>query len=458
MVRAVVIGAGVAGLGAALELRKAGADVIVVDQGDAAGGVLRSHAERGYLFEDGPMSVLDSQGTFVDLCRDLGIEDAVVGSREDAKIRYLFHDGSPRKVPSGPGDLFGSPLVTFLEATRIAREAFIGPFEGDGEESVTAFLARRFGKSVTARYASALVSGVFGGDPGRLSLDAAFPELRAMEREHGSILRAAAAKAKERRASGGRGMLSLRGGLGRLGEAARSTLGGDLRLGTRVDALARRPGGGVLISTSYADRTEAVEADVAVVATGAQAAARVVAGVAPSAAEQIAAIEHTSVVLVQAGFRRSDLPGLPPGFGFLVPRGEGLESLGWIFLSQIFDGRAPEGGVALAGFFGGALAPKALAMDDRGIGEMAVSEIGRAIGVAAPPADFLRVVRWREVFPQYNLGHRERVERVTEALRRDAPEIVLAGNYLTGISIPRALASGRAAAAAIAGPRGVVAP
>lgn len=448
MVDVVVIGAGVAGVAAALELAKAGARVTVVDEAPAAGGVLRSHATGGFVFEDGPTSVLDLGGEFSAVARELGLGDQVVGAREEARIRHVFHDGALRRVPSSPADLAGSPLVTFLEAARIAREAFVKPLEEEAEETVTAFLERRFGKSVTRKYASALVSGVCGGDPDRLSLDAAFPELRAMERAHGSILRGAAAKAREPRPAGRRGLVSLRGGLGAFGEAATRVLGARLRLRARVASIVRRPAGGVRLAVASGAGSEPLDADVAIVATGAPAASRLVRDAAPEAADGLARIVHASAAVVQAGFRRDELPGLPPGFGFLVPRGEGLASLGWLFLSQVFDERAPDGCVALGGFFGGVLASEPLAHADDEIGRLALRELGQAIGRAAPPRpEVLRIVRWTGAFPQYELGHRGRIEAVVASLRREAPGVLLAGNYLGGISVPAALASGRAAAA-----------
>jgi oxygen-dependent protoporphyrinogen oxidase len=449
--RVVVIGAGPSGLAAALDLARAGADVLVLEERGEPGGALRSHREGGWLFEDGPTSVLDLQGTFRAFCADLGIEHEIVGARPDSRIRWLFHEGRLQRLPSGPAELATTPLLGFTERMRFMGEALVPPAPPGTEETVAAFVARRFGERVAAKFAAAFVSGIFAGDPHRLSIDAAFPEVRALEREHGSLLRGAAALAG-RRSDAGEALVTLAGGLGRVGSAARARLGPRLRTGARVESLqsAER---GVAIAVSCGGAPERIEADAAIVATSAAVSARLLAAAAPSAAERLRGIEHASLAVVQAGFRNEDVPGFPPGFGFLVPRDAGIESLGWVFLSQVFDGRAPEGRVAVSGFFGGALSPGSLRRDDRALGELAVAELASALGIPRPQPEVLRVVRWNDALPQYALGHRRRIDEARAALAREAPRIEIAGNHLGGIAITACIASGRAAAARIAAER-----
>jgi protoporphyrinogen/coproporphyrinogen III oxidase len=449
--RVVVVGAGVTGLAAALALGQAGADAIVIEQSDRAGGALRSHASGGFLFEDGPTSILDMDGTAGSFLRDLGLEGEIVSARPEARERYLWHRDALRHVPSKPAEFIGSPLLSVLERVRVLREPFVAAAPPGVEETVSEFAARRFGSGVATKFAAAIVSGIFAGDPDKLSLDACFPEIRAIERAHGSLLKGLAARAKERKESAGSprsaGMITLRSGLGRVGAAAAEKLGARLRTGTSVLGLAS-DAGGVKVSVERGGARETIEADAAILATPARVAASLQGALPRPVAETLAPLEHASLAVVQAGFSRESLPGLPPGFGFLVPRDGGLESLGWIFLSQVFEGRAPEGAVALTAFFGGMLAPRSLERDDAALGALALRELGRVLGLRAPPeAAFLRVVRWRDMLPQYGIGHAGRIAGAVELLSRERPRVVLAGNYLEGVSIPRCIASGRAAAA-----------
>jgi oxygen-dependent protoporphyrinogen oxidase len=221
---------------------------------------------------------------------------------------------------------------------------------------------------------------------------------------------------------------------------------GRLRTGARVAAV-ESSGAGVSLSVEAGGARERIETDAVVLATSARAAAALPGALPQAAASLLGGIEHASLAVVQAGFRSGSLPGLPPGFGFLVPRAAGLASLGWLVLSQVFEGRAPGGCVALVGFFGGTLSPRPPDLDDRGLGDLALRELGQVLGLKEPPrTEVLRIVRWKNVIPQYVLGHRKRIADAQASVARDRPATVLAGNYLSGVSIPRCLESGRAAA------------
>jgi protoporphyrinogen/coproporphyrinogen III oxidase len=453
--RVVVAGAGVSGIAAALALEQAGSDVVLLEAGPEAGGALRSRTEGGFTFDDGPASILDGDGSARAFLRDLGLEGEIVTARPEARDRWVWHDGALRAIPSRPADLATTPLLSILERVRFLKEPFTAPAPPGAEETISEFIARRFGKGIARKFADALVSGIWAGDPDRLSLDACFPEVRALEQAHGSLVKGMEARSQKRRAEGkpasSGGLLSLRGGLGRVGAACRARLGSRLRTGARVAGV-EYPGGRVAVAVEAAGSRERIEADALVIATSAHAAAALPGALPQAAAGLLQGIEHASLAVVQAGFRRDELPGLPPGFGFLVPRAGGLESLGWLFVSQIFDGRAPEGCVVLTGFFGGTLAPRALALDDAQLGDLAMRELAAFLGLrAAPRPELLRVVRWKNAIPQYVVGHQKRLAEARAALVRERPQAALAGNYLEGVSIPSCLASGRSAAARVTG-------
>jgi oxygen-dependent protoporphyrinogen oxidase len=140
---------------------------------------------------------------------------------------------------------------------------------------------------------------------------------------------------------------------------------------------------------------------------------------------------------------------VPDGFGFLVPRGEGIRSLGVLFPSRLFDGRAPEGGDLLAGFVGGMTDPGALDLDDESIAMILFGDLERLCGLATRPA-FQKVVRYRGAIPQLVLGHLDRMNLVRRRLAR-LPGLHLAGNYLHGVGMKDAVRSGFEAAEAVQG-------
>jgi oxygen-dependent protoporphyrinogen oxidase len=139
------------------------------------------------------------------------------------------------------------------------------------------------------------------------------------------------------------------------------------------------------------------------------------------------------MAVVHVGVRRDALKTLPPGFGFLVPRGEGLRILGAIFSSELFPGRAPAGCALLTVFAGGALDPEAVALDDGAVAAFVRADLGRALGLAGEPA-LLSVTRWPRAIPQYVVGHKERVARIDAALAAHAG-LRLVGNWRGGIAM-----------------------
>ena len=121
------------------------------------------------------------------------------------------------------------------------------------------------------------------------------------------------------------------------------------------------------------------------------------------------------------------------GFGFLAPRGEGLRTLGSIWNSFLFAGRAPEGWVCLTNFIGGATDTEAIKLGDEELIRIVHDDLGKVLGVSAN-ARPLPITRYERAIPQYTLGHAERVERIESTLR-GVPGLWIAGNYLRGISL-----------------------
>src|SRR6202000_2263911 len=90
---------------------------------------------------------------------------------------------------------------------KIASEPFRRTKAPSEDESVADFVRRKFGHEILEYLVSPFVSGVYAGDPEKLSLKAAFPTLDEWERQYGSAIRgaeksrAAAASGVEKAAS-----------------------------------------------------------------------------------------------------------------------------------------------------------------------------------------------------------------------------------------------------------------
>jgi protoporphyrinogen/coproporphyrinogen III oxidase len=136
---------------------------------------------------------------------------------------------------------------------------------------------------------------------------------------------------------------------------------------------------------------------------------------------------------VAAGYRREQIQHTGEGFGFLVPRSEGLRVLGTVWNSSLFPGRAPAGMACFTSFAGGATDPELCKLSDEEIVEIICGEVGRVLGITGKPETTL-VHRYGRALPQYNLGHADTISTLA-MLTSSIPGLFLAGNYLSGPSI-----------------------
>jgi oxygen-dependent protoporphyrinogen oxidase len=319
----------------------------------------------------------------------------------------------------------------------------VAPRAPRAEESVAAFARRRFGRAAGA-LAELAASGVFAGDPDRLSLAYAFPRLAALEARHGSILRAI--RRARRAAPVRKTTCAPRSGMDAI--AARLAAGVTcVRSCHRLAAIRRRPDGWTLDLATLHGRLEAVH-DAILLAVPAQA----YRGLAlPDELWPLAAlgdVRHASVAVLALGFRRGDVAHPLDGFGALVPASEGRATLGVIFSSSLFPDRAPEGHVLLTAVAGGVRRPALATLDDAALEATILGNLAALVGVSAAPV-FRRITRWSDAIPQPELGH-GRFLAVAEDVERSVPAVAVAGTWRDGVAVTDALASGVAAAERLA--------
>lgn len=444
-----VIGAGVAGLACARDLAEAGVDVVVLEAAERAGGVVGTEQVEGFRFETGPNTIPASARTFRTLCGELGIADEMVVSRPEARLRYLFHRGRIVRLPMGLGSFLGTPLLSLGSKLRLLSEPLRKRRPtGDAQEpTFEAFATERLGKQAARRLAGAFVRGVYAAEASDLGARSAFPLLFGMVEEHGGLVRGmlGAARARKRAAepplpgpeARRSALLSFPTGLGRLIQALADALGDRLRLGARVESLERH--GSRWIANVAG---EEIEAQRVVLAVPAPAAVALLEAVAPSALDLTAlrGLPHADVTLVNLGLEGQTLP---KGFGLLVPPDEtgpdAPRALGVLFVSNLFEGRAPEGRSAITAVY---RAADVRSDDETALIATAREDLRRATG-AAPDVLVARTRTWRGVIPRYGVGHTELMTGLRAAVAEHLPGLVLAGTYVDGVSVEDSLGRGR---------------
>jgi protoporphyrinogen/coproporphyrinogen III oxidase len=308
---------------------------------------------------------------------------------------------------------------------------------------------RKFGHEILEYLVAPFVSGVYAGDPEKLSLRAAFPTLEEWEREYGSIIRgamkyrAAQAPAPGLAKDKGPPLCSFRKGLGALAQALAERLGGTVRTGVRAEGLRRADSAGSSgyeIRTVQGGRSEALAARAVVLATPAYIASHLAASLSPPLAQTLSGIAYAPVAVVAAGYYAHQFSQPPQGFGFLVPRSEKYRTLGTVWNSSLFAGRAPHENVAITSFVGGATDPEIVAKTEEEIAAIVEAENARIMGITGPP---LASAVWKhtKALPQYNLGHAHIVRAIRDA-ESGIPGLFFSGNYLEGPSLGKCVEQG----------------
>lgn len=441
-----MVGAGAAGLGAALELQQHIPDVLVIDPGDRPGGVMRTDHVSGYVIERGP-NTFQVKAPMLETLRRDALDSSLLRALPASRLRYIVHNGGLVPAPLSLAGFARTPLLSTRAKARLLLEPFIR--KGDAtDESVAEFVTRRLGPEVTRRLVGPFLTGVYAGDETRLGAEAVFSSLVEFERRGHSITTGAVASLFDRsRKSGLRGIHSASKGLGPFARTLAERLNEPPALGSRVTGI-RREGADWYVSVSGVGGDSRVRTRHVVLAAPPSASAEILRGVNPAAAAELEAIEYAPVVSVSVGVDPADVRAAIAGFGFLVPREAGIRLLGCLFMSQLFPDRAPAGHELLQCMIGGLRWPEAVDLPDDVIAEQVRSDLDQILGLAGQ-AEILAITRYQRAVAQPARDHPRRIGRICANLSSE-PGLALAGSFMAGVGVPDTFASGIRAARALA--------
>ena len=442
--RVAVIGAGISGLAAAIELQSHGLDVLVFEASNRAGGPIRTELDQGYVIDAGPDSFLSYKPGGLALASRLAIQNQIVNTSPDGGGTFIVHNGEMEPLPEGITMLVPTQLRQIAESrlldlpgkARLLADYFIPSRRGAEDESVAAFMRRRVGNQAFSNLAEPLLSGIFAGDAEKLSILSTFPRLREMEQRHGGLIRAALAA---RQASSGNGtgarrftpFVSFDRGLGMIIDAAIAFIGRNrIKFDCPVESI--EP-----LSTGYrihTSREGTIEANGVLVTAPGGAAAEILAEAAPGVARTVSMIPYVSSATVSLAFQKSDIGETGGGRGFVIPRVEGFDLTAVTWSSRKFARRAPEGRVLLRGFVGRAGNEEPAFLPDDEVVEIVRRDLAAITGISADPL-FAKVFRWHKSMPQYHVGHSKLIDEV-EGEIGSIKGLAVAGAPYRGVGIP----------------------
>jgi oxygen-dependent protoporphyrinogen oxidase len=441
MKKVCVIGGGISGLCLAYRLKKKGVDVLLVERSSVCGGNIQTEQDGDFLIEWGPNSVLRSPHLLA-LVKEFGLLDEIANANATSKKRYVVRGGKLCTLPLSVAGLIRTGLFSGGTKMKIFREPFVKA-KSNENESVSDFFRRRFGQEIVNYALDPFVSGIYAGNPEKLSLKYAFPRLFELENAHGGILRGFWKTRSENRIAPEfkniSRTLSFKNGMRTIIEKLVELLSNEIKTGTEALEIVKTESeewktenGKWKIKTS----DEAINAqsfDAVVAAAPSFVAAKLIENLDSDLSRKLNEIYHPPLAVVVSAFKKEDVKLNLDGFGFLAPKVENRKILGSLWSSVIFTNRAPENFYLMTTFIGGARNAEIFNESDEGLFELAFDELNDLLGLKNKPV-FQKIRRWEKAIPQYNLGYEKTFEAI-ENFKRENKGIFFCSNFYRGVSV-----------------------
>lgn len=455
MKKIIVIGGGIAGLAAAYRIQKeisegAPLECSLFEGGDRFGGKIATEKSEGFVVERGPDSFISQKPAAIQLCKQLGIADSLVGTNPGAPSTYVYTGGKLVTMPDGLSLMIPTkflpfaftPLFSLAGKIRMAFDLLIPKKKGDDDESLASFVRRRMGEEALRKMAEPMLAGIYASDPETMSIGSTFPMFVETERKYRSLIlgmlarkKAMLLNAKKRPASNHTLFMTLKNGLGEMVDAViKKSIDVHFQSGARVESISRKEGDWqVNLEGGGEYRAQAL-----ILATPGSITARLLQPVAPKAAEILKQIKYVSTATVTLAYKKEGFSHALDGFGFVVPKCEGRSILACTWTSSKFPHRAPEGYVMLRCYLGGALQEDIAEKDESTLIALVKQDLKEIMGIEEEPV-FCKAFHNRKSNVQYEVNHSQRIDALMQELESG---LFLAGSAYRGIGIPDCIQNG----------------
>ncbi|WP_406945809.1 protoporphyrinogen oxidase [Halobacillus sp. SY10] len=453
--RIVVVGGGITGLTSAYYLQKEAREkdyplnVELLESSDHLGGKIDTVQKDGFTIERGPDSFLARKESAGRLAREVGLGDELVPNGTGQS--YILVNGKLHKMPSG--SFMGIPtrvrpflfsgLFSPVGKARAALDLVKSKKTIEGDQSLGLFFRRRLGNQVVENLIEPLLSGIYAGDIDRLSLQSTFPNFYDLEQKYGSLIKGLRQTYPMKKPKKGEKKPSmfrtLRNGLGSLVEAIDERLEpGTVQKGVKVDHIEKKANGYHLLLSDGTVK----EADAVILAAPHYAVQRMLSQY--DFLEPFKETNATSVANVAMAFDASAIKKDIDGTGFVVSRNIDFRITACTWTHKKWPHSTPGGKVLLRCYVGKPSDQEVVRKTDEEIEEIVLNDLNKTMNITAKP-EFSIVTRWYDAMPQYTVGHKQRVNEITEQMEKDLPGVYLAGNSYRGIGLPDCIDQGEAA-------------
>lgn len=437
-----IIGAGLTGLTAAHHLQKK--NIIILDESDKPGGVIKTRQEDGFTYELGPNTGVLGTPEIVELFEQVGHLCEVEMANETNKKRYILKDSEWVPLPGGIIQGITTPLFSFTDKIKLLGE----PFRRKGknpDESLSELVKRRMGKSFLDYAVDPFILGVYAGDPEVLIPQYALPKLYNLEQNYGSFIGGTIKKQREKKTplekKANRKVFSVKGGLSNLVNALYESIGKEKFIFNAENVHVNPESENFDVHWESKGKQRKITAKKVISTVGAYKLPDTFSFLTENDLNILTNLHYAKVVEVSVGFKNWQGMILD-GFGGLIPSKENRDILGILFLSSQFSGRAPKGGALISIFIGGSRKEHLANLGDYKIRDLVRREVTDLLQLTEFKPDLFHISRYKHAIPQYDINSGNRFETIKkiEALY---PGLQLGGNMRDGIGMADRVKQGK---------------
>lgn len=440
----VIVGGGITGLTAAYYLKKQinedslPYDLKLVEASGRLGGKISTYRKDGFIIERGPDSFLERKKAALTLAKELGLEDQLV--RNQTGQAYILVNDKLRKIP--PGSFMGIPtsakpflfsgLFSVKGKLRAGLDYVLPKGKQVEDQSLGLFFRQRFGDELVENLIEPLLSGIYSGDIDDMSLMATFPNFYHLQKQHGSLIKGLKATVPAKKQGTGKRpgqFLAFKQGFETIVEVLERQLGEIVSLNSAVDHIEKKENHyHVLLSSA-----EVLKADAVIVTSPHTTVPKMLSQY--EFLKTLNDIPMSSVANIALVFDEKAIKKDMDGTGFVVSRNSKDRITACTWTHKKWPHTTPDNKILLRAYVGKPTDQDIVDLSDEEIEQIVLKDLNRIMKIKGKPK-FSLVTRFKNVMPQYTVGHLSRISEVKNKLSTDLPGIFITGSSYEGVGIP----------------------
>ncbi len=424
---AAIIGSGITGLTIAFYLKKAGIKFNIFEKTNHIGGVIKTISENGFVYETGPNTGTLSNIETVELFEQLADKFELEKADSSAKKRLILKNNKWHALPSGLISGISTPLFSINDKFRLLGE----PFRKAGKnpvETIAELVIRRMGKSFLDYAVDPFISGIYAGNPNYLVTKYALPKLYNLEQNYGSFIGGAIKKSKEPKTDDdkkvSKEIFSAKGGLSAIVNALVKYIGKEnIILNSKIKVEKNND----FYQIDNEEFTHVINT------ANAGELPELFPFLNKEILSDITRLKYAQVAEVTVGFNKWNGMDIR-AFGGLIPSRENKNLLGILFMSTLFNNRAPGNGALFTTFVGGTKKEYLAEMPENELLKILIPELKELLGLSEFTPDLLKVFYHKKAIAQYGADSKKRLNAIKK-IETENKNLLLAGSIRDGVGM-----------------------